>query len=609
MINIPPIFKKIFNNNLGIILAYIFLALFFTFPLILNITDSMATGKNRIDNDYTINSDSIYFIWNFWSFKHNLVDLGVSPFSHSDFVFYPNGFDVSAGGYDNVLNSLLSLPLQLITNNLILVYNILALFNFVFAAYSAYLLANYLIGDKKISFLSGIIFGFSPYMIARSLGHFNLLTAGAIPLVALFCLKMLDEPKIKNSLLLAVAFFMTTISSWQYGLFAGIFVFFSSAYFAYHQKEKILNKTYLKNFIIFSAASLILLLPVAFPMIKSTLEKKSTPSNFMETLIYSADPFSFLTPIPLSNFGGFTDPSIYITFSGNTVESTTYLGILELIVIFFSFHYRKKLDKRSKYWLYLLIVFFILSLGPYLKVFMLIVNEIPLPYYFILKYIPFFNFAKESVRLSIFIALFSSIIFAFALKYLFSLKNYSPRKNEFLAFLAAVIILERTIFPYPIEKISSPSFYHKISQEKENYAILDLPVDSILGFSFYNYFQTIHGKNITSGKIMPYTFTSDVYAFIKNDAFLSRSTCVYDKKIEEDPYTAQNNSVELEKFRKNNIKYVVIHKDLIGYFDKTEKTGGREYSCRPLKNAIELFFGSSRPVYEDELIRVYDISK
>jgi len=606
--NPPPTLKKLFDNKLGIILAYITLALFFTFPLIINISDSMSTGKNAIEKGYTINSDSVYFLWNFWFFKHNLVDTGTNPFSRSDMIFYPNGFDISAGGYDNVFNSLLSLPLQFITNNLILIYNILVLFNFVFAAFSAYLLANYLIKNKKISFLSGIVFGFSPYMIARSLIHFNLITAGAIPLFILFYLKLLKEPKIKTAIFLAISFFLVTISAWQYGLFAVIFLFFSSLFFAVCRKEKIFNKAYLKNFFLFIVFSALLLLPVAFPMIKAALERKTISSNFSESLMWSADPFSYITPSPLSNlFGSLVDPKLYNTFSTYMVESTTYLGFLEIAILIFYFYRRKKIDQKAKYWLYLFIVFFILSLGPYLKMFGLIFNELPLPYYFIIKYIPFFNFAKESVRLSIFVALFSSVIFAFSLKYIFSFKNYNDRKNELLVFFALAIIAERTIFPYPIEKIKPSPFYYKISRERENYAILDLPVDSIIQFSFYNYYQTMHGKKIISGKIMPYAFSESVYSFIKNDVFLSQSTCISGGNAASEPYAFQNSEAEIEKLRKNNIKYVIIHKNLINYFDNVKNLDNREYDCRPLRENIEILFGNDAPTYEDELIKVYSI--
>ncbi len=264
-------------------------------------------------------------------------------------------------------------------------------------------------------------------MIARSLIHFNLLTAGAIPLFVLFYLKLLKEPKIKNSLFLAIAFFAVTISAWQYGLFAIIFVFFSSILFAVCGKQKIFGITYLKNFFLFIVFSILLLLPVAFPMIEATLAQKTIPSNFMETISFSADPFSYITPFPLNNlFGSFIDPKLYATFSNYMVESTTYLGFLEIAVLLVYLKRKKEMSQKAKYWLYLFIVFFILSLGPYLKIFRLTFNELPLPYYFILKYIPFFNFAKESARLSIFVSLFSSIICVRFKAYFFLKKLQRP---------------------------------------------------------------------------------------------------------------------------------------------------------------------------------------
>lgn len=602
--------KKLFDTNPGVILAYIILAIFFTFPLILNITDSMSTGKSTVENEFTVDSDSIYLLWNFWFFKHTLFDIGSNPFSYNDSVFYPRGFEVSAGGYENVFNSLLALPLEFVSDNLILIYNILILFNFVFASYTAYLLAKYLIDDKKISFLSGIVFGFSPYMMARSLIHLNLFTTGMLPLYILLFLKFIKDPTAKNSILLGIAFSLVTISAWQYGLFTILFLFFSSAFFLIYHRQTILNKTYLKNFFLSVVLSILLLLPVTFPLIKSTIEHKTRPFDFTSTLLWSADPFSYITPPPLSNlFGSFIDPKMYNLFSTYMVESTTYLGFLEIAMIVFCFSRRKELDKKSKYWLYLFTVFFILTLGPYLKIFGANFVGLPLPYYFITKYIPFFNFAKESVRLSVFVALSSSMLFAFALSYIFSSKRYNTHKNILLSFFAVIIIAERTIFPYPIEKIKMPPFYNEISREKDDYAILDLPVDSILGFSFYNYYQTAHKRKIVSGKIMPYAFSEFSYSFIDEDAFLSQGTCMADRNITDKPYTAQDNIATIEKFKKNNIKYAIIHKDLIDAFDKEKKRGGREYDCRPLKKNIGLLFGNDIPVYEDETIKVYSVGQ
>lgn len=612
--NILPKFKLFLKGKAGVVLIYVFLALFFTFPLILNITGSMATGKNAVDNEYTINSDSIYFTWNFWLFKHNLIDLKTSPFSHSDIIFYPNGFDINAAGNDNLFNSILSVPLQLVFKNLILTYNIIVLFNFVFAAFAAYLLINYLISDKKISLLGGIIFGFSPYMLARSLGHFSLITTGAIPLFILMFLKMLKEPGAKNAFLAAIAFVLTALGAWQYGLFSLIFIFCSLLYFAACRKEKILSKKFLISFLLFTALAIISLAPIAFPMAQGYFSGNMIPHPFSDTILYSASILSYFTPPPLSTFfGNLVNPELFKSFSVYMAESAAYLGFLEIAIIFYYFANRKKISGKSRYWLFLLAIFFILSLGPYLKLSLpnLVFDKIPLPYYFIFKYIPFFNFAREASRLSIFVMLFTAIIFAFALKYILSKNNFNARAQKMiLAVFAAIVIAERMTLPYPIEKIKIPAFYKNISQDKGDYAILDLPSDFWLTFSLYNLYQTTHGKKITSGDIQPNAFTPKVYSFIENNDFLSEGTCLTEantnKKFKD--YSEKDKNALINEFRNARIKYVIVHKDIINYIDAAIRPSGKIwYDCAALKTNIQEFFGNSSPVYEDELIKVYQL--
>lgn len=611
IINIPPALKKLFDNSFGILLAYIFLALFFTFPLILNISDSMATGKNSVENEYTINSDSVYFVWNLWFFKNNLIDLKINPLGASDMIFYPQGFNNAATGYDNLFNSILSLPLQLVSNNLILIYNILVLFNFVFAAYAAYLLANYLVEDKRISFLSGIIFGFSPYMIARSLGHFNLMTSGAIPLFVLYFIKMIKEPKYTNSILAAIGFALIALSSWQYALFTLLFIVLSLIFLAVYQKTIIFTKKFVKRFILFIFLSIILVAPIVLPALKAYLNHEMAPHASDQTLIFSASILSFFTPSPLSTFiGRFIDPDLYKSFSAFVVEGTAYLGFLEIIMIIFYIQNRKKIASAGKYWLFLIATFFILSLGPFLKISLsgLFFNYIPLPFYFIFKYVPFFNLVRESVRLDIFIMLFTAIIFAITLKYIFSQYNFNPyKKGMILSVFTILIIAERMILPYPIEKIKTPSFYKEISRDKENYAILDLPVDSSLTFSFYNLFQIVHGKKIISGKILSNAFSAKTYSFIEKNDFLKNSACIVLAMSEKNI----NREKTIEEFKKNKIKYIIIHKDIIEYIDTHNVAADYDnlYNCSILKNNIREFFKDDDPVYEDELIKAYDITK
>lgn len=643
-------FKKILNTNWTVLLIYFLLTLFFTFPLILNIKDSIPGNVIPYFEKNSINGpDSFYFIWNLWFYKYNFIDLGINPFSHSDLVFYPNGFNNSATGYDNLFNTLLSLPLQIISGNLILTYNILIIFNFIFAAYTTYLLVNYLTGDKKIAILSGLVFGFSSYMLARSLGHLELLTTGAIPLFILFFLKLFKEPKIKNSLFLAIAFLLVSISSWNYALFTLFFIGFAFIFLIIDSKESrqaILNKRYLARFSIFVIFSFLIIFSIAFPFVRTYLNSQTLVPSINEATSFSADLLSYLTPSPLNTlFGQFIDPRLYTSFSSNYTESTTFLGFIEVAFIFIYLMDRKKMKKGGDLWIFLIIIFFILSLGPYLKVAGNIFDKLLLPYYYIFNYFPLFSFVRAPARLSIFIMLFTTIIFALTLKYNLSQKHFSWHYRKIFVILILCLFLclflifaERMIVPYPIKKIKIPFFYNKIAEEKGDYAILDLPINIDEGQRVYNFYQATHQKKIISGLIKYTALVPETYSWIENNEFLRESAC--SAKMGETINISKNRQDKLDKenlikeFKGVNIKYIIIHKDLINKYEQYTDSLIREfkeanikhvrkdlvenyekylnllsknYNCQKLRDNINDLFGDKQPIFEDELIKVYEI--
>lgn len=585
------------QGNLGVVLSYLALALFFTCPLAFHFTDRLPGAG----------ADSIGGIWYFWFFKHNLFDLHTNPFAQSDLVFYPIGFNISTG-YDTLLATIISLPLQFIFKNPFIVYNILIIFNFVFSSYASYLLAKYLTNDKKVSFIAGIIFGFSPYMMARSLGHMNLLTTGMIPLFILIFLKTLKNPSLKSFSLSALLFLLVSLSSWQYGLFTLLFVFFSLVFLYLTSKKAILNKQYVINFAFFLILSALLTLPFALPMILNKVSSKIPLPTNGDATHYAADALSYLTPPPASIlFGKFISKDYFGSLSTNSTESTTYLGVFEIIfILYFFFAIRKnkfeKIFSENIYWIILAFIFFILSLGPLLKIGGHISNFI-LPYYFIF-YLPFFDLAKEPVRMSIFVMLFVMIIFSVFLKAY--LEKNKLHRNMILLLTALIIIAERATFPYQIEKIGISPFYNKISEDKNDYTILDLPANTKwLQQPLYNFYQVTHQKKIIVGAMGYTSFSSNSYSWIEQNDFVNKSSCalITDKKTPDIKIskTKSDRDKMIRELKDVKIKYVVFHKNIIANFES------HGFDCQKVKDNIEEFFINEQPIYEDELIIVYQI--
>ena len=63
------------------------------------------------------------------------------------------------------------------------------------------------------------------------------------------------------------------------------------------------------------------------------------------------------------------------------------------------------------------------------------------------------------------------------------------------------MIFEYLCIPYPTAQITVPEFYYKISNDTDNYALLEIPQNSNAGsYEFsYLYYQTIHKKPLVGG--------------------------------------------------------------------------------------------------------------
>ncbi len=326
----------IFRKKIIVFFIYFLIAIFLTFPLILKINNSYGA---------IYGSDSEFFIWTLWKFKYDILSLKTNPLTGKDIsVFYPVGYLREATGYDNLINMVPGMFLQFIFNP-ITTYNILILFNLTFSAFSAFVLINYFLKKPEISFVSGIIFGFSYFMLVRGLGHINVLTTGWLVFFIYFFIRMAKEKNTKFAILSAIFYFLTAMSFWYYAIFGIFFMMFFLTYTLFDKdlRGKILNKFFFRRLFLFFGISTILIFPIIFPFLKSVLNHKTTIPDFSHLYLFSASVFSYFIPLPVFLVGKILriNPQISV-LSGNHLEFTSFIGIFEMaIFLYFLTNYKK----------------------------------------------------------------------------------------------------------------------------------------------------------------------------------------------------------------------------------------------------------------------------
>ena len=236
-----------------------------------------------------------------------------------------------------------------------------------------------------------------------------------------------------------------------------------------------------------------------------------------------------------------------------------------------------KLRKTAKFWLLSSLMFIILSLGPMLHVngassFTTFHVNIPLPELLLYYAFPIFRApARFIVMATLCLAVVSAISVRYANGWIGKLKKGKLIGLLLLISLSTALLVETNMLPYPIvEDTSVPQFYHEIAKMNSTFSILDLP-QTYRANNLYMYYAAISGKPLTGGttsRRTPESFQLQeaIPVIRQTNNVLSGENLTEPTDI----FLLNVNLTNLNAFQFFNIKYVILHKDLMD--DTTFKT-------------------------------------
>jgi hypothetical protein len=198
-------------RHVTVFLGFVLAAIAATWPLVLHL-DSALTGPPS--------GDTGVYVWNTWVFQHELQQ-GRLPF-YTTAIFSGTQTEVgpanlSLHNYTTAAN-VLALPL-IPQVGLIAAFNLVFLFNIALSGYAAYLLARDLCGRDAEAWLAGLVFAWSPVLIARGTGHFSLVAAAPLAVFALLLRRLGDTGQVRYALALGAVVAWATFSDAYYGIF------------------------------------------------------------------------------------------------------------------------------------------------------------------------------------------------------------------------------------------------------------------------------------------------------------------------------------------------------------------------------------------------------
>jgi len=505
-----------------ITIAYLLVAIRFTWPLAARIKT----------HGFGVDEDSPYHIWHNWWTKYAIFDLRQTPLT-TNYIFHPQTIPLAFDANAFVFGAM-TIPIQLVTNNVVLASNIIFLASFGLSGVAMYLLANHISRNRAASFIAGLIYAFAPYVFAQSIdGHTNLISIWIIPLYALSLIKleraardcgencfseMASNKKALARTALLAGFFIT-LQAYNDLTYTAFTIFFTAIFViikvaqAYKRMVGTTNTyhgisywiRYLKKLTgglclsaIFSA---VIFMPVLIPTVKVFLLGLKPDAPLWVQAVWSADLVSFFKP---PDFLPIFPRNWMFTAKQGTVEATVFPGYLPLILLAASLianlivrnkshsKYQKQatLLNETRPWIFITIAFAIFSLGPWLKY----ANQIPfinifghhLPIYLpftLLHKIPLIGGTQEPTRMNPYVIMGLSVISALKISRIITnfRKNSSKKIRKWIPipfYLSLVIfaIGERMPKDFPTTDLTAPNIYYQIAQDSEEVSVLTLPV-------------------------------------------------------------------------------------------------------------------------------------
>lgn len=185
--------SKSWSRHLAAVAGYLVVTLVFVWPLPLKLNSAL-TGPPS--------GDTGVYVWNLWVFRHELVAHHASPFFTREILSLTPSVPLTLHNY-TAFADLVALPL-IPRVGVIAAFNLIYLGSAFLSSYAMFLLARDVTRATGASWLAGLLFGFSPALVARSTAHFSLVQAAPLPIFLLLLRRLERDGRARDAFLAGV---------------------------------------------------------------------------------------------------------------------------------------------------------------------------------------------------------------------------------------------------------------------------------------------------------------------------------------------------------------------------------------------------------------------
>ncbi len=479
-----------------------------------------------------------------------------------------------------------------------------------------YLLLRKFKVNKILSVIFSLVFGFMPFLSHRILGHYTYIPVYFFPLIFILILELIKNKNPRNKIFISIGlglsltFTILTNFYYFFEILFGILFYSSFNFFSKNKKEflKIIwtnAKYFLLAFLTFLTTLIPWIIQVFQFMYFDGFVKQE---GFVGAPALSADFFSFFIPSEYNpiyksiflHIEKITPIFTKITkFFFSSWERFAYPGIIILFIYISTIFFKKKLSKlllnKIQPHFFISLLFALLSMGPFFKIFnhwALPLGDgisfvLPLPY-ILLHYLPILNSLRAPMRFNPGFVFLAVLVSSMVMNYFIGKINSKKiRITLYLTIFFIFIFDQIYIIPPRIQQQVPNKLYQIIKNDKEKSTVLEIPFTVRDGFRYLGF---VHAISIMGG---PLNFDKPViggylarinpgvFDYYSNLPFISYVLQITDKG-NYDPYKEKPKRPTVFSFQGNldlvnkeldflDVKYILL-KDNEEYSNSIKKT-------------------------------------
>jgi hypothetical protein len=403
-------------------------------------------------------------------------------------------------------------PAYVLTGNAVAGFNTAMLLSWALAAFGASALAWWWTRRWAPAIVAGTLFGFAPLRLSQ-IGHLQLLTFFWAPGALLFLDRFLRARRWCDLWAFAFCIWLQILSSFYLGMMLLVAVLVYVGYYAWAVDRTLLGRAMTTRVAAFLVASVVVLLPFhyAFLEVQRAWRVAWTPGAMVG---YSADVQSYLSAPPLVN-------DVYVSLFRPVTpvgshERLLFPGlILPALVLLGSFARvhgipEREVRRARRLFGLLLVVAFVLSLGPYLVVWGFN-TRVPLPYLGLYYVIPGWSAMRVPARFAFLVLLAAVPLSALGVQVLVDrvtalLPQAAPRRwapTVVGVVLVGLFLVELGAKPHPIQAVpvgdGVPEVYRWLARERPG-PIVEIPVGLADREQEYLYLSSVHWLPLVNGR-------------------------------------------------------------------------------------------------------------